>query len=125
MKRGGRIKQPIHICRQLHVVFIRFSLYKSFFIVSNYVPSSSLLITKLAVTYKKRPKPQALEILTRDNYTLSTCDSYHYCAVTHLSFRRYSNTEYVKNKSPNRSKHSHSQYSLTPIRLAHQTKILQ
>ena len=37
---------------------------KSFFIVSNYVPSSSLLITKLAVTYKKRPKLQALEILT-------------------------------------------------------------
>ena len=44
--------------------------------------------------------------------TLPTCDSYRYCAVTHLSLSRYSNTEYVKNKSPNRSKHSHSNLEL-------------
>ena len=39
---------------------------------------------------------------------LPTCDSYRYYAVTHLSLSCYSNTKYVKNKSPNRSKHSHS-----------------
>ena len=37
-----------------------------------------------------------------------TYDSHRYCAVTHLSLNRYSNTEYVKNKNPNRSKYSHS-----------------
>ena len=47
---------------------------------------------------------------TRDlNFdTLSTYDSHRYSAVTHLSLSRYSNTEYVKNKNSNRSKHSHS-----------------
>ena len=40
--------------------------------------------------------------------TLPTCDSHRYCAITYLSFSRYSNTEYVKNKTPNGSKHSHS-----------------
>ena len=39
---------------------------------------------------------------------LPTCDSYRYYAVTHLSLSRYSNTKYVKNKSSNRSKYSHS-----------------
>ena len=40
--------------------------------------------------------------------TLPTYDSHCYCVVTHLSLSYYSNTEYVKNKSPKRSKHSHS-----------------
>ena len=40
--------------------------------------------------------------------TLATCDSHRYYAVTHLSLSHYFNTEYVKNKNPNRSKHSHS-----------------
>ena len=40
--------------------------------------------------------------------TLPTCDSYRYYAVTHLSPFRYSNTENVKSKTPNGSKHSQS-----------------
>ena len=40
--------------------------------------------------------------------TLPTCDSHRYCAVTHLSTFRYSNTENVKNKIPNGLKHSQS-----------------
>ena len=40
--------------------------------------------------------------------TLPTCDSHRYCAVTQLSSFCYSNTENVKNKTPNGSKHSHS-----------------
>ena len=40
--------------------------------------------------------------------TLPTCDSHRYCAVIHLSTFRYSNTENVKNKTPNGSKHSQS-----------------
>ena len=40
--------------------------------------------------------------------TLPTCDSHRYYAVTHLSTFRYSNTENVINKTPNGSKHSHS-----------------
>ena len=49
-------------------------------------------------------------MLTRDfNFdTLLTCDSHRYCAVTHLSTFRYSNTENVKKQTPNRSKHSQS-----------------
>ena len=39
---------------------------------------------------------------------LATCDSHRYYAVTHLSLSHYFNTEYVKNKNPNRWKHSHS-----------------
>ena len=47
---------------------------------------------------------------TRDfNFdTLPTCDSHYYCVVTHLSTFRYSNTENVKNKTLNGSKHSQS-----------------
>ena len=50
------------------------------------------------------------DVLTRGlNFdTLPICDCHHYCAVTHLFLSRYFNTEYVKNKSPNKSKHSHS-----------------
>ena len=56
--------------------------------------------------------------------TLPTCDSHYYYAVTHLSLLRYSNTEYAKNKSIFRSKHIHSQNSLTPISsLIHQANI--
>ena len=40
--------------------------------------------------------------------TLPTCDSHRYYTITHLSLSHYSNTKYVKNKNPNRSKHSHS-----------------
>ena len=40
--------------------------------------------------------------------TLPTWDSHRYCAVTHLFLSRYSNTEYIKNKSPKKSKHTHS-----------------
>ena len=40
--------------------------------------------------------------------TLPTCDSHRYYAVIYLSTFRYSNTENVKNKTPNGLKHSHS-----------------
>ena len=40
--------------------------------------------------------------------TLPICDSYCYYVITHLSLSRYSDTKYVKNKSSNKSKHSHS-----------------
>ena len=69
----------------------------------------------------------------RDNYTLPTCDSnfdtlptcnYHrLCAVYPPLPHHYSNIEICKNSLPSRSKHSHSQKSLTPIRLAHQKSL--
>ena len=52
--------------------------------------------------------------------TLSTCDYHCLCAVYPPLPHHYSNIEICKNSLPSRSKHSHSQKSLTPIRLAHQ-----
>ena len=51
--------------------------------------------------------------------TLFIYDFHHYYTVTHLSLDRYSNIEYVKNKTPNGSKHSPSQNSLTNMKNLH------
>ena len=55
--------------------------------------------------------------------TLPTCDYHRLCAMYPPLPHRYSNIEICKNSLLSRSKHSLSQKSLTPIRLAHQNSL--